>query len=110
MTNLNTDMTAPTMTATGHSVTVYGQPGCQPCKATTRTLDRAGVPHHYEDVSLDPSMSAYIRDTYGPSTPVVEVKDPDTGQVQAAWTGFRVESCKALAHEDTDLAPLDQRG
>lgn len=107
---VTTDQTTSTVTDSGHAVTVYGQPGCNPCRATTITLDRAGIPYHYVDASLDESVAGYLRSTYGPTTPVVEVKEPDTGQVQAAWSGYRGDSCKALGDPDMDPAVLDHRG
>lgn len=102
-------MTTETLSATGHSVIVYGQPGCQPCKATSRALEKAGVPHAYLDVTMDPEARQAALVHGWSTTPVVEVRDPE-GPVQAAWHGLRMENCKALADPSTDVAALDHRG
>lgn len=107
---VTTDTSVNPVTDSGHSVTVYGQPGCQPCRATTRTMDKAGVPYHYTDASLDAGVANYLRDTYGPTTPVVEVKDPDTGRVLAAWSGLRVGHIRELAEAELDPSSVDMRG
>lgn len=101
-------MTTETLTATGHQVTVYGRPGCQPCKAMSKALDRAGVPHTYLDVTVDPEARAAALFHGWETTPVVEVRDQE-GTVQAAWHGLRVEHAKALAVPSTDVATLDHR-
>lgn len=96
------------LSPSGHLVLVYGQPGCQPCKATARTLDRAGVPHTYVDVTEDQEAHQDATSHGWDSTPVVEVRDAG-GVVLAAWHGFRMEACKALAVQDVDVATLDRR-
>lgn len=94
-------MTTPT-TTTAMTVTVYGQPGCMPCKATARRLDRAGVDYTYLDVTTDPAASRAVRDHGYSSTPVVEVvrhtPTPDGLERDVTvWQGYRQDSLDALA-------------
>lgn len=91
-----TNTTSPT------TVTVYGQPGCMPCKATARRLDRAGVEYVYRDVTTDPAAAAELRDMGYKSTPVVEVvrqtSTPDGLERDVTvWHGYRQDSLDALA-------------
>ena len=37
-------------------ITVYGQPGCGPCHAVIRRLEKAEVPHQYVDLTQNPSQ------------------------------------------------------
>lgn len=91
-----------TNTTSPATVTVYGQPGCMPCKHTTRRLDRAGVPYTYVDVTTDPAAFQAVRDMGYKSTPVVEVvRHPSTPdgleRDVTVWHGFRPEYLDALA-------------
>ncbi|WP_227979942.1 glutaredoxin family protein [Nocardia spumae] len=90
-------------------VTVYGRPGCQQCKQTTRKLDKANVPYTYVDVDDDAVAGALV-DIYaarnpGPkSLPLVVVGD-------VYWFGFRHERIARLAdihHTAPDISGLDQ--
>ena len=63
-------------------ITVYGQPGCQPCKATTDYLRRREVAYAYRDVSLDKGAMNLLAEMGYMATPVVTVGDMH-------WTGFR---------------------
>lgn len=91
-----------TSTTSPATVTVYGQPGCMPCKATTRRLDRAGVPYTYVDVTTDPAAFQAVRDHGYNSTPVVEVvrltsTPAGVERDVTAWHGYRQDSLDALA-------------
>ena len=91
-----------TSTTSPATVTVYGQPGCMPCKATTRRLDRAGVPYTYVDVTTDPAGSRAVRDHGYSSTPVVEVVRQTSTPAGlerdvTVWHGYRPEYLDALA-------------
>ena len=41
-------------------ITVYSQPGCQPCNAT-KHLDRAGIDFGEVDVTASPESLAYVK-------------------------------------------------
>ena len=92
-------------------VVVYGRPGCQQCKQTTRRLDKHNIPYTYRDVDAD-STAATLVDTYAArlhegvraSLPLVTVGDH-------WWFGFRYERLRSLAdihHTAPDVASLDQ--
>lgn len=61
---------------------VYGQPNCQPCKATTRKLDRLGIQYLYRDVSEDQEAREEVIALGFQQTPVVVVGDE-------SWSGYR---------------------
>lgn len=42
-------------------VTVIGKPACQQCTATTRKLDKLGVPYTYRDATTDPKAADIVR-------------------------------------------------
>lgn len=89
-------------------VTMYTQPGCHPCRATERKLDRLGIPYQVRDVSVDTEAGDYARSLGFMGTPVVTVADSD-GQVKAAWNGYRPEYLQALVNPDVNLELLDMR-
>nr|WP_025352130.1 glutaredoxin family protein [Nocardia nova] len=87
------------------SVTVLGKPACQQCTATTRKLDKLGVPYTYRDVTDpdDPGAAELVRKLGYTGLPVVTVGD-------IHWTGFRDARITRLAeiHSGTaDIASLD---
>ncbi len=64
-------------------VTVYSAPGCQPCAATKRSLDKAGIP--YEEIELaglDEEERARVVEGHT-SAPIVRA--PGIG----TWSGHR---------------------
>lgn len=90
------------------NVTVYSQPGCMPCKATMRTLDRLGIEYTHTDVTTDDAAAAHLTAEGWNGTPVVEVTR--AGEVVAAWQGFRMDSLTAIATPAVDIAAHDRRG
>lgn len=91
------------------AVLVYTQPGCGPCKATVRSLERTGVEHELVDITEHPEGADFIRNHGWQATPVVNVTD-DEGTTVAAWQGFRPEHITALGRTDeVDPATLDER-
>ena len=74
---------------------VYTKDNCQQCVATTRLLARKEV--HYSEVPIEerPGVLAYAQERGWTSAPVVMVHDV-TGQLVAAWSGFRPDKIKAL--------------
>lgn len=76
------------------SIVVYGQPGCMPCKATCRALDKQGLTYAYVDVQADDDALAHIRELGYQATPVVQVTRAD-GDVDH-WGQFRRERIRDL--------------
>lgn len=70
-------------------VTVYSRPGCQPCNATVRALEKAGIDFVKLDVTED-SDAAEACQAFGYlSVPVVVAGDDH-------WSGFRPDRIAAL--------------
>lgn len=63
-------------------VTLYSQPGCQPCRMTARALDARGVDYQVRDVRQDPEALAEVEALGYQSLPVVVAGDTH-------WYGFR---------------------
>ncbi len=74
---------------------VYTKDNCPQCVATTRRLDREGV--HYSEVPIEerPGVLAYAQEQGWTSAPVVMVHDV-TGQLVAAWSGYRPDKIKEV--------------
>lgn len=53
-------------------ITVWTNPGCGPCIALTRALDRAGVPYALRDANSAPDALRAEWQAKGWHTPVVE--------------------------------------
>ncbi|QGJ94177.1 glutaredoxin [Corynebacterium phage EmiRose] len=80
-----------------HTVTVYSNPGCQPCRATRKKLTSLGI--DYDEVSLAdvPAVAAtFIEEGYT-SAPIVSVVDY-RGAVVDTWSGYSPDKLKALAN------------
>lgn len=56
-------------------VTLYSQPGCGPCIAVARHLDKEGIPFTKVDVREDPNGAARIRELGYTGTPVTVAGD-----------------------------------
>ncbi|MGQ5692102.1 glutaredoxin family protein [Rhodococcus erythropolis] len=72
------------------NVTVYTKPGCPPCDATKRKLDKLGVSYEARDVTTDPEAKARVQELGYLGTPVVEYGETH-------WQGFSPDKCKQLA-------------
>lgn len=72
------------------TITVYSKPGCQPCAATIRALEKAGLQYVRLDITEDPSALEACRLLGYESVPVVVAGDDH-------WSGFRPDRIKALA-------------
>lgn len=104
--------------ATPAVVTVYSQPGCQPCRATHKRLQALGVDHSYIDVTQEPEALDTIKALGYATTPVVQVTCPvpNAKPVTVSWSGMRYDAMNALAKvasgdsgADT-LLPFDKAG
>ena len=78
------------------TVILYTQPGCGPCMATKRALDKAGIPYEVRDVQADEEAAERLRELEYPGTPVVEVTTPHGSY---HWHGFRKDKIDHLAHQ-----------
>jgi len=65
-------------------ITVYGQPGCGPCRGVTRQLDKANVPYEYIDLAQHPDQHKRLIEAGCRQTPIIETparrftgNDPD---------------------------------
>lgn len=72
-------------------VTVFTKPGCPPCDATKRKLDKHGVKYEVRDVTTDPAALARVRELGYSGTPVVEAGDMH-------WSGYSPDRLAQLAH------------
>lgn len=72
------------------TITVYGKPRCQACKATTRKLDKLGITYTYTDITENPDAHAYVTSLGYREAPVVTLSNGDS------WSGFRPERIKYL--------------
>ena len=78
-------------------VTLYTKPGCQPCKATKRWLDKNDVEYTTKDVSLDPADIAAVKELGYEGVPVVIVSTGDP-EVEIHWQGFHPDNLKKYTH------------
>ena len=100
------------------AVTVYGQPGCQPCRTTHKRLQALGVDHSYIDVTQEPDALDAIKTLGYSTTPVVQVTCPvpNAEPVTVSWSGMRYDDMNALAKVDSGdsgadtLLPFDKAG
>lgn len=70
-------------------ITLYISPGCQPCRATKRWLDKRGVDYKTIDVTENPDDLAAIKELGYKSAPVVIVSTGDP-EVEIHWQGLVV--------------------
>lgn len=70
-------------------ITLYTSPGCQPCKATKRWLDKRGVEYKTIDVTENPDDLAAIKELGYKAAPVVIVSTGDP-EVEIHWQGLVV--------------------
>lgn len=85
-------------------ITVYSQPGCQPCNATKRALDRAGLDFREVDVTASPESLSYVKSLGYAATPVVVVERGDSVEY---WSGYRPDLIRAQARikDSVDVRP-----
>ena len=72
------------------TVTLYSRPGCGPCTATRRAMDKAGLDYTGVDISIDSEARDRVMALGYSSAPVVVAG-------QDHWSGFRPERIKNLA-------------
>ena len=80
------------------SITVYTQPGCQPCKATKRWLDKRGIEYATVDVTESPADLAAIKELGYQSVPVVIVSNGDA-ETDIHWQGLVVANLEKYTNQ-----------
>jgi glutaredoxin-like protein NrdH len=68
-------------------LTIYTQPGCQPCKAVKRWLDVRGIRYEAVDVTENPADLEAIKALGYQSVPVTIVNYGDN-ETELHWAGF----------------------
>lgn len=53
-------------------ITLYGQPGCNPCRLISNKFDREGIPYDYVDLSQHPEKQRQLQAQGYQSTPIVD--------------------------------------
>jgi glutaredoxin-like protein NrdH len=71
-------------------ITVYTKPACEACKATFRTLNKAGISYQVVDITEDATARDYVMSLGYLQAPVVVTGDTH-------FSGFRPDRLKALA-------------
>ena len=76
---------------------VYSNPGCGPCTATKRFLDKRGIEYANLSAGDHPDVVALaLARGEAPAAPIVVVRDQD-GEVVYLWTNHRQSQLEALA-------------
>lgn len=75
------------------TITVFTRPGCGPCRATCRALDKAGLAYDVTDISTDDEARDYVMALGYLQAPVVVAGDEH-------WSGFRPERIKNLSRKE----------
>ena len=75
-------------------VTVYSQPGCQPCRLVKKRLYDAGIEFEDVDITKNEDARTYVTEVLGASTVPVIVTDTHDPIV-----GFRLEQLTELIHD-----------
>lgn len=71
------------------TITVYSKPACVQCTATTRALERQGIPYEIVDISIDATAYELVQGLGYRQVPVVIAGDKH-------WAGFRPDMISAL--------------
>ncbi|MGW4325425.1 glutaredoxin family protein [Nocardia sp. NPDC004573] len=85
-------------------ITVYGKPGCQQCRMTTRHLDKLMVEYTYRDVTTDQDAHDIVTMLGYLTLPVVVAGD-------VHWAGFRhgrLDRLAEIQHSAPDVAEHEQ--
>jgi glutaredoxin-like protein NrdH len=82
-------------------VTVYTQPGCQPCRATIRLLTNRSIPFHEVNVREDVAAAEFVRSLGFKETPVVVASWPGQySEHTETWAGFHPELIEKLKRRE----------
>lgn len=69
------------------TVTVYGKPRCVQCDATTRHLDKRGIPYTYRELEDHPYIVELAKEAGHLQAPIVVIEGLRDGA--RMWSGFR---------------------
>lgn len=72
-----------------NKITVYGKPGCQGCKATTKKLDNLELPYQYLDISVNEVAHQEVKSLGYSGVPVVVTNS-------GHWAGYSPDRLKGL--------------
>ncbi|MGY1946589.1 glutaredoxin family protein [Nocardia asiatica] len=72
-------------------ITLYSQPGCEPCKAVARKLDQLGAPYRKVDVTQDDAALARVRGLGYNTTPVTVVGEHHKHGYAPDWLKWAAE-------------------
>ncbi|WP_054952871.1 glutaredoxin-like protein NrdH [Flaviflexus massiliensis] len=79
------------------TITVYTKPSCVQCNATTRALNKAGLPYETVDLTEDAEALESVKALGYQQAPVVMAGGDH-------WAGFRPDKIKALVAAQADSA------
>ncbi|MCO4276044.1 glutaredoxin family protein [Pseudarthrobacter sp. HLT3-5] len=72
------------------NIVLYGKPGCQQCRLTALSLDKAGLNYTSVDLTTNDAALEYVQDLGYGQAPVVVVDD------QHHWSGFNPTEIERL--------------
>lgn len=75
-------------------LTVYTQPGCQPCRLVKKRLDDAGIEYEAVDISKNDEARTYVTEVLKASSVPVIVTDTHDPII-----GFRSDQLAELIHD-----------
>lgn len=78
-------------------ITVYSKPACVQCTATTREMDRKGIPYQYVDLTEDVDAMKTVTELGYRQAPVVIAGDDH-------WAGFRPDKIGQLSEDMMETA------
>ncbi|MFK7838694.1 MAG: glutaredoxin-like protein NrdH [Bdellovibrionales bacterium] len=73
-------------------IVVYSKPACVQCTATTREMDRKGIPYQYVDLTEDDAAMNLVRGLGYMQAPVVVAGEEH-------WAGFRPDKIATLVEK-----------
>ena len=80
------------------TVTLYSQPGCGPCMATKRALEKRGIVPMVVNIREDVEAADRLKTLGYTGTPVVEVTT-ESGSYH--WGGFQLDKINHLTETQT---------
>lgn len=77
------------------TITMYTRPGCGPCVATKRHLEKVGLEHTTINTAQDSEARDYLIARGFRESPVVIAT---VGDQEFAWSGYRADEIAALSY------------
>lgn len=91
-------------------ITVYGQPGCQPCRLATRQLDKEEVPYEYVDLTENPKKLQHFKDAGIQTTPIIETPSERFSGLQPNRIKDAATEARATIANQTPQPQIDTPG